>query len=238
MQLDALLALIAFITSTLAAIIGLGGGMLLIAILPFLLPLPAVIPLHGACQLMSNLSRTAFALPHVKWQFVPPFLVGSLFGVVLAWQVIAHISVEWLPLALGVYILSHLWWPKFRAITDKRQNLYLIGAVQTGLGTVIGATGPLATTFLSEKLKKKDSIISTSALFMACSHVIKIAIYAALGFAFIDYWQTILFMAIGAVVGSYVGTKIRAHIEPQQYLLGLKLTLSLLACTMIYSVFF
>lgn len=236
MQLDALLGLIAFASSTIAGVIGLGGGMLLIAIMPFLLPMPVVIPLHGVCQLVSNLSRTLFALPSAHWQLLPAFILGSLIGTLVAWQAITHIDVEWLPLVLGIYILAHLWWSKFREIINKCQNLCIIGAIQTGLGTFIGATGPLSTAFLLDKLKDKDAIISTSALFMSFTHIIKIAFYAAIGFAYINYWKTILFMTIGALLGSYVGTKIRRHISTKHYLIGLKIVLSTLACAMIYDV--
>ena len=44
------LGIVTFFTSTIAAIVGLGGGMMLIAILPSFLPINALIPVHGLTQ--------------------------------------------------------------------------------------------------------------------------------------------------------------------------------------------
>ena len=51
------LGIVTFFTSTIAAIVGLGGGMMLITILPSFLPINALIPVHGLTQMTSNLSR-------------------------------------------------------------------------------------------------------------------------------------------------------------------------------------
>ena len=59
---DILLILIAFGTSTLTAITGIGGGMMLIAIMPGFLPAAAIVPVHGMVQLFSNSSRAFFVL--------------------------------------------------------------------------------------------------------------------------------------------------------------------------------
>jgi uncharacterized membrane protein YfcA len=44
---EILLTLFATVTSAIAGILGFGGGMLLIAILPSFLPAAVIIPLHG-----------------------------------------------------------------------------------------------------------------------------------------------------------------------------------------------
>ena len=41
------LGILSFLTSTVAGVVGIGGGMMLIAILPSFLPLNALIPVHG-----------------------------------------------------------------------------------------------------------------------------------------------------------------------------------------------
>ncbi len=59
--MDALLfGIISFGTSLITGVIGVGGGLLLIAILPLFLPTNALIPVHGFTQIASNVSRAYF----------------------------------------------------------------------------------------------------------------------------------------------------------------------------------
>ncbi|MGL4187202.1 MAG: hypothetical protein ACRCR4_15610, partial [Thiotrichaceae bacterium] len=66
---DLVLAAIAFATSTLTAIMGLGGGMILIALMPGLIAPAAIVPVHAATQLVSNSSRTLFGWHAIRWEF-------------------------------------------------------------------------------------------------------------------------------------------------------------------------
>ena len=62
----AVLACVALATSALTAVVGLGGGIILLSVmLLFYEPLIAI-PLHGAVQLVSNASRTAVQRKHVQ----------------------------------------------------------------------------------------------------------------------------------------------------------------------------
>ena len=75
------LGIVTFLTSTIAAIVGLGGGMMLIAILPSFLPINALIPVHGLTQMTSNLSRAVFGYKDVQYEVIPKFLLGSFLGI-------------------------------------------------------------------------------------------------------------------------------------------------------------
>lgn len=61
--------LIALTTSTLTGIMGIGGGMILIALMPGLLPVAAIVPVHAATQLVSNGSRALFGWKTIHWGF-------------------------------------------------------------------------------------------------------------------------------------------------------------------------
>ena len=106
---ELILGLVAFFTSTIAGIVGLGGGMMLIAVLPSFLPLNALIPVHGLTQMSSNFSRAVFGYKDVQYETIPKFLLGSLVGVCLFASIISLISLEYVPLFIGLYILLSLW---------------------------------------------------------------------------------------------------------------------------------
>jgi uncharacterized membrane protein YfcA len=219
-----------------AGVLGIGGGLLLIAILPALVPAAAIVPLHSATQLMSNASRALFALRSVDWRHVPRFLGGSLLGIVLFGALLYHISTDMIPLFIGSYILLNMWSRKFGLLLHKYESYFLAGVLQTGLGLVVGATGPLSMTVLIKDLGDKEKVVATSAMFMTITHICKIAFFGVFAFSFSRYAIPLLMLVAGALLGSWIGTLIRGNISGRHFSRILKLVLSLLALRMILEV--
>ena len=90
-----------FLTSTLTATIGTGGGVVLIALMPGLIPAAAIVPVHGAVQLASNSSRVLLGVSHIDWRVVWPFVGGAVAGAVAGAGMVARMSFDHLPLYLG-----------------------------------------------------------------------------------------------------------------------------------------
>ncbi|MGD9554703.1 MAG: TSUP family transporter [Arcobacteraceae bacterium] len=235
MLLELTLLLIAFITSTIAGVVGIGGGMMLIAILPSFLPLNALIPVHGLTQMSSNVSRAFFGYKEVQYQVIPKFLIGSFLGIALFASILSFISLEYVPLFIGVYILLSLWSEKFNEKIKRYESYFLAGFFQTGLSIVVGATGPLTMTLLLKDFKDKDKVVATGAALMSITHILKVFVFIYFGFVFFDYIGILIFMIMGAVLGSFVGTKLRNRIDGKKFELILKLLLSLLAIKLIIS---
>ena len=150
MPVEYTLTVIAFITSAIAGVVGFGGGMLLIAIMPMFLAPSLIIPVDGVTQLASNTSRVMFSLKYVQWRLLPKFLIGSVFGVFLFGVLLANMPTKYVPTAIGIYILLNLWSKAFSLFIKQYEIFYLIGALQTGLGLLVGATGPLSLTALTQ----------------------------------------------------------------------------------------
>jgi len=234
---ELILGAITFLTSTIAAIVGIGGGMMLIVILPSFLPLNALIPIHGLTQVSSNLSRAIFGYKDVRVEVIPKFLFGSLIGISFFMGILNFISLEYVPLFIGVYILLSLWSQKFNEKIKRYENYYLAGFFQTGLSMVVGATGPLTMTLLLKDYKDKDVVVATGAVLMSITHILKIFVFMYFGFVFFDYIGIIVAMIIGAVTGSWVGTQFRDKIDGKKFVILLKVLLSCLAINVIIGVF-
>ena len=228
------LTCLALFTSAIAGILGFGGGMLLIAIMPAFLPANAIIPVHGIVQLASNGSRVLFSLKDVEWRLLPPFLAGSVIGLAFFGYFLYSIPAQYIPVAIGAYILLSLWSEHFNQFLKRYESFYAVGAMQSGLSLIVGATGPLATSILTRHLQNKDKIIATGAIFMAISHLAKILIFGLIGFSFSEFIWLILLMSAGAIAGSYLGTQFRQQINNQTYLNIVKAILSILAIRMIW----
>ena len=229
------LALLALATSAIAGVLGFGGGMLLIAIMPMFLPATAIVPVHGITQLVSNSSRVVFSLNDVQWSLLPPFLLGSLLGLFVFGFLLYSLPTDYIPIAIGSYILLSLWSEPFNRFIKRYESFYAVGAVQTGLSLIVGATGPLSTSILTRHLGDKNKIIATGAIFMTISHLSKILIFGLIGFDFSAYSTLIIAMSAGAIVGSYLGTRFRQQLDNQRYLTIVKILLTILALQMIVS---
>ena len=237
MSQEILLGIITFFTSTIAGIVGLGGGMILIAVLPSFLPINALVPVHGLTQLSSNLSRAVFGYKDVKVEVIPKFLIGSLAGVSFFAAILYFISLTYVPLFIGFYILLSLWSQKFNNKIKKFESYYLIGFIQSGFSIVVGATGPIATTLLVKDYNDKHTVVATAAALMSITHLLKVFAFMIFGFVFFDYIGILVAMIIGAVAGSYAGTKLRDKIDGKKFMLALKIILSLMAIKLIVSMF-
>ncbi|MCV2884683.1 sulfite exporter TauE/SafE family protein [Aestuariibacter sp. AA17] len=230
---SSILFFVSTLTSAVAAIAGMGGGMMLIAILPSFLPASAVIPVHGVAQLASNGSRAFIAITHVRWAFLKPFLVGSVLGVLCVSVLVRYVSAQTLLVGMALYILLTLWSTAFSRFIKRAERFSVAGFWQSGLSVVVGATGPLTTTLLTKKCDSKDEIIVTNAVFMAFSHGFKIPLFLWVGFNYATYWLEIVLLSIGAVLGSYVGTWLRQFVSDQHFKLWVKIALTLLAIRII-----
>ena len=234
---ELILGIISFLTSTVAGVVGLGGGMMLIAIMPSFIPLNALIPVHGLTQMSSNFSRAVFGYKDVQFEVIPKFLFGSFIGIAIFAAILNFISLEYVPLFIGTYILLSLWSEKFNEKIKRYESYFLAGFFQTGLSMVVGATGPLTMTLLLKDYKDKDKVVATGAALMSITHILKVFVFMYFGFVFFDYIGIIVAMIIGAVAGSWAGTQLRDKIDGKKFLMLLKILLSALAIHVIVGVF-
>lgn len=224
---------VALLTSTIAGVFGMGGGVPLITLMPGLVPPAAIIPLHAVTQLASNGSRALFGWRHIDLSLIPPFVVGAIAGAVAGAQVFSHLNLEWLPALIGVVILVITWLPLPAVRGQGGWPLVLLGFYQTGIGMLIGASGPLGAAVLARRDQRRDWLVVNTAVYMSANHLLKIIAFAALGFVFADYWLLLLGMVVGVIAGSWLGTFLRQYVPEINFQFWFKVLVSMLALRMI-----
>jgi uncharacterized membrane protein YfcA len=234
MSNDLLLIAIAGATSMLTAVTGIGGGMMLIAIMPGFLPAAAIVPVHAFVQLFANSSRALFGWRFLHWEFVLAFIAGSLIGGTIAAGIAREINLEYTPLFIAAYILFTVWGPPLKFSNPPRGEFVIIGTVQTGLSMLVGATGPMALAALVARGLQRDALVVSGALMTTFTHLIKVLLFALLGFSFTGYWQLIAGMSVAVIVGALLGTHIRYRVPEALFRRILKWALTLLALRMVY----
>jgi uncharacterized membrane protein YfcA len=224
---------IVFLTSCLTAVIGMGGGVLLITLMPGLVPAGAIIPIHACTQLASNLSRAAFGWRHIDPAIIPAFVVGAVLGAWLGGEIYGTLDLHWLPAIIGVLILVFTWVPLPALRGGGQFALAALGLYQTGLGMLAGATGPLGAAVLMQRNKQRDWLVVNTAVYMTLNHLLRVVAFAAIGFSLAPWWQLVVAMVIAGIVGSWVGTRLRPRVPQLNFQRWFRVLVSLLAARMI-----
>ena len=94
-----------FLGSFMTIAFGIGGGVTLLAILATLLPPAALSRSTASCRSARTSGAPLVMLRHVAWEFFPPFLVGSLVGVLLGGTVAVSLPEAAVQVCVGVFIL-------------------------------------------------------------------------------------------------------------------------------------
>ena len=205
-----LLVIAAFLSSSLTAVLGLGGGMLLISVMSVFLPAASIVPVHGVVQFASNASRGAFSPRDIRRDILWPFLIGCLIGTLAGSRVVLKVPADLLPLPLGIFILTMTWLPQIKKNLWFPGRFLSLGFVQAFLTLFVGATGPLNMPFLIRAGLNRDQLVVTGAALMTIVHLVKIITFGLLGFAFAPYLSLILLMILAVISGSYAGTRFRS----------------------------
>ena len=228
-----LLLPIAFVTSCIAAVVGLGGGMLLIAAMPGLVPASAIIPLHAVTQLASNGSRAMFVWRSVDPSIIPPFLLGAVSGAWAGGALYAQLDLAWLPSVIGVLLLCLTWLPVPQVRGAGQWPLVLLGFYQTGLGMLAGATGPLGAAVLSRRNCQRDWLVGNGAVYMSLNHGARMAAFAFAGFNFGSWMPLLAGMISAGIAGSWLGTRLRRRLPQANFRRCFKVLMTLLALRMV-----
>ncbi|WP_088329580.1 sulfite exporter TauE/SafE family protein [Lacimicrobium sp. SS2-24] len=222
------------LTSTLAGICAMGGGMILVLLLPLFVTPGAIVPVHAVTQLASNGSRLAFNLSATCWSLIPLYLLGSIVGVTVFSLFLVQLDTRLIPLFIACYLLLSLWSVRVDRLMSRFENFFIIGALQSGLGLLVGAPGPLAVTLLYKRLSDKNAVIATASLFMLIGNICKISVFVVIGFRFSEYASVLLSTVLGATLGSWLGTRLRAHIPAQLFFPLIKGLLTLMALWILF----
>lgn len=224
---------IVFLTSCLTAVIGMGGGVLLLTMMPGLVPAGAILPLHALTQLASNASRAAFGWRLIDLAIVPAFTLGAVLGSWLGAEIYQSLDLRLLPALIGAFILLITWFPLpvMRGAGDFA--LATLGFFQTGLGMLVGATGPLGAAILLRRNEERDWLVVNTAVYMTLNHTLRVLAFFAIGFSYTPWWPLITAMIAAGIVGSWVGTRLRRFVPQRNFHRWFRLLVTLLAARMI-----
>ena len=241
-----ILTLVAFATSILSAVIGMGGGVPLLGIMAILIPEGyMVVALHGVIQLVGNSTRTAVYRQHVHRSIIRQFSMGVIpwlccaalivFGVIQYFDITSasEFKIDFLKPLIGIYIL---WFLYLRKKTELRSDslFFWMGGL-SGLVTVfIGASGPLIAPFFIDRGLTKENMIATKAACQAVGHLGKMPIFIIFfGVDYMQQWPVLLPLVVAVYFGTRIGKKLLGSLSPDLFKKLFKIALTLIAIRLV-----
>lgn len=229
------LCLASFFTSVVSATFGLGGGVMMIALMAFFLPPLSIIPLHAVIQMSSNFSRALMLWRYIQFKWMAPFVFGSFIGALFGGQIVFAMPKYLLQGIIGIFVLYTLWGPAIKALRPSHMAFFGIGSFASFVTMFVGATGPLVAPFVRAATDERRATVATLGAFMSWQHGVKILTFGLLGFAFTPYTMLLLGMILLGILGTWSGKAILTWMPEQIFRKAFNVVLGLLAIRLLYS---
>ncbi|MEZ5933420.1 MAG: sulfite exporter TauE/SafE family protein [Alphaproteobacteria bacterium] len=221
------------VTSFIAGAFGLGGGIVLLAIMGSLLPVVVMIPVHGVVQLGSNAGRMLMMLKEINTSIILPFILGSLIGAFAGSVVVVHMPPELLQIGLGLFVLWSIW-GRPPALHSGRSAMAATGLVSTFLTMFFGATGVFVASVIKTFRFDRLTFVATHATCMTFQHGIKVIAFGLLGFAYGEYLPLMLLMIATGFLGTLAGRSVLKRTADERFQLILNGLLTIMALRLLW----
>ena len=215
------------------ATFGIGGGLLMLALMGLAMPGAVLIPVHGAVQLGSNAGRAWRARANVAWPVAGPFAAGAVVGAFAGAPLTLGLPEAWFRIGLGLFVLLITFLPVPGLAAPGRLGYALGGAVTSFLSMLFGATGPLVIAALSRSIAERMRLVATTAVCMTLQHGMKIVAFGTLGFAFGDWLPLVAMMIATGYAGTIVGLGLLRRLPERRFRLAFKALLIVLALDLV-----
>lgn len=234
MELGVTMVLLAssLLASFITIAFGIGGGVLLLAVMASLMPPAALIAVHGVVQAGSNFGRFAFMFRYITWNHVLAFTLGSAAGVVAGGSIALNLSPAVVQMGVGLFVL----WSIFRKPPRWMSGMpFVTGVLSSFLTMFFGATGPFVATFTKSLALDRHRHVATHATLMTIQHLLKTLVFGFLGFAFAPWLGFIAAMITAGAAGTLLGRLVLDRLSDARFRITLDVILGLLAIRLIWS---
>ena len=230
MSSSVILVVTSFFTSMMTATLGIGGGVLLLAVMAGTMPVSALIPVHGLVQLGSNGNRALMTARHIDWNMLKYFSLGAIVGAFLASFVVVQLPLVIIQFAVAAFILFLVWGSKPKAQEMNPAGRTLAGVVTTLVSMFVAA-------FVHRNNYSKMQITGTFASCMTLQHGLKAFVFTFVGFSFAQWAGLIIIMIASGALGTFIGLKVLKRVPAEKFMLAFKIVVTLLALRLLWQAF-
>ena len=228
------LIVLAGLTSFITAAFGAGGGLLLLVVMASIMPMSAVIPVHGLVQLGSNANRMLLTLKHIDLRMLIYFSVGGIVGALSASLLVTQLPLELMKLVVGIFVLYILWATTPAIRETSRLGRVIVGAITSFLSNFVGASGPMVGSYMYLNGYEKLRFTATFSSSMTFQHCLKAFVYSAIGFSFWQWLPLIIAMIASGAIGTWFGIKLLNKLPAEKFKLVFRIILTLLCVQLVW----
>lgn len=216
------ISLAALVASTVAAIAGTGGGIILLPVLIEAFGVREAVPMYAVIQLIGNLSRVALNRQLIQLPVVFWFCIGAIpFSILGAW-LFTKIPDSKLLNIIGAFLIFTVVWRHWRGHTIASFNpkyFAFIGGIFSVISAIAGSAGPFLAPFYLSYGLVKGAFIGTEALGTAIMHVMKLGTYHELGAISPTTWRNGITIGPIMILGSYVGKHVLERLSIRVFMI-------------------
>lgn len=205
-----LVVALGLVAGALTTVAGLGGGLLLVVVLAYLLDPASALNATALGLLAGNLHRVFMYRRNLRWDTAAPFLIGAVPG---AW--VAGLAMAWMPpwaVFGGMAVVSLL--AVFRLLGWLRLDAPRWAGAPMGFAAGVttatsGGGGLLVAPWVLARGLRDQAYIGTVAVIAAGLHVARIAAYGQVGITDAQVVLYGLILAICLPLGNLLGDRLR-----------------------------
>ena len=207
------LALIAisFVTAFLSGLFGMAGGMILMGVIAWVLPVSLAMILHGITQFASNGFRAYIHRENIMWQTIGYYLIGLFItlGIFQILDIILSKPVLMILLGASAFIA---YIPKriFHVNILNPKHAVFAGLLNTGLQLTVGVSGATLDIFFLNKKLGRHKVVATKAITQAIGHLAKLYYFGIAMYSETEtsFDQIPLWLIFGILGMTFLGTGI------------------------------
>jgi uncharacterized membrane protein YfcA len=208
------------LTSLLSGILGMAGGIILMAVLVALKPVAAAMIIHGVVQATSNGSRAFLLRRHIAWRILPAYLGGAAvaFGAFASLGVLPNAS--WVLIAIGAFPWLALVVRRLNGLDVTRAPIAAVcGTTVTAAQLFAGASGPLLDFFYLHARLTRHEVVASKAITQTIGHLLKLVYYGGvIGVSSDGVAAPYLALAVGAaMLGTRLGTRMLERMADSEF---------------------
>lgn len=230
-----ILALAALITSIISGILGMAGGMLLLAVMLSFLSHGDAIPTHAAVQIASNGTRVLAFIRNVDrrafGQFCLGVIPGGAIGTFLLWALgQPQESDPYLKMLVGIFVIATTLWPRNGKAAESANASWwgfpAIGLLAGTAALTVGAIGPLIAPIFARRNFVKERLIATKATCQLLTHVMKIPAFLLVRDLELDRLGGLaLVMIVMVIPGTLIGKRILKSVSPRHFAVAFRVAI-------------
>ena len=203
-----LIAVSAFLTSTIHGATGIAGGFLLTVILALVIGVKPVVPVVSVALLISHSSRAILNFRDFNREVYASIIIPAIPAIAIVAYLYTKMTAPWIALLLGGIVLISIpmrRWARSRELRVKKPVLSSAGVIYGALAGASVGPGMLLIPFMLGYGLKKEAFVATLAAIALTANITRVGVFGSTSMLDMDYLVLGIVAGLATIPGNWVG---------------------------------